>query len=106
MSGFASMFSDRYGKGGAADNAGGISSPGSMGGFSSGYGGAIVDGLSSMFAARQARKAADKQNKLTKEMAAQNRKYSVEDQDFVRKTDLDDRKSRQGLLNPYAAYKA
>ena len=118
MSGFMSMFSgmsDKYGKGGPANSSGFISSSGSRGGGISGssqdeegpsYGSAIMSGLGTLFKGREARKAQDKQNKLTKEMAAQQRKYDVEDQDFARKTSLDDRKSRQALLNPYAGYRS
>ena len=104
-----SMFSDKYSKGGAANSAGVISSPGSMGGlggFASNYGGAIVSGLSSMFAARSASKDAANQAKLTKEQAALNRTYEVEDMNYARANDLVDKKRRQALLNPYAGYKS
>lgn len=107
MSGFMSMFAGKYGKGGAADSSGGISSPGSLGGiggFAANYGGAIISGLSSVFAARSASRSAEQQAKLTKEQAALQRKYDVEDNEFARTNDLADKKYRQGLLNPYAGY--
>ena len=111
MSGLMSMFDSsagKYGKGGAANSAGVISSAGSMGGglggFVSSYGGAIMSGLSTVFAGRSASKDAARQAKLTKEQAELQRKYDVEDSEFARTNQLADRKTRQNMLNPYAGY--
>lgn len=77
-------------------------SPG--GGFVADYGGAITNGLATMFAARSASRAQRDQSKYSKEEAALQRTFTVDDNAYKRKTQLEDKSYRQTLLNPYAGY--
>ena len=96
------MFSAFAGQAGKAPKDGQSSSGG---GFMSNYGGAIASGLSSVFAARAEQRAQQDRSNMTKEEAALQRTFDVDDINYARKTELENKSYRQGLLNPYARYK-
>ena len=102
MSGWGSMFSALAGQAGKAPKDG---APASGGGFMSNYGGAIVSGLSSLFSARSEQRAQQDRANMTRAEAELQRSFDVDDINYARKTELENKSYRQGLLNPYARYK-